>query len=48
MAPTKRRKFATRGGKGNAEDQYLFAIVTDCTIEPNGPFPADAKAALNG
>jgi hypothetical protein len=26
----------------------LLAIVTDCAIGPIGPFPAEARAALNG
>jgi hypothetical protein len=47
-ARAKRRKLATLGGSDDLRNQYLLAIVTDCAIGLIGPFPTDAKAALNG
>jgi hypothetical protein len=36
------------GGSDDLRNQYLLAIATDCAIGVIGPFPTDAKAALNG
>jgi hypothetical protein len=48
VAESQRRQLATLGGSDDLRNQYLLAIVTDCAIGPIGPFPAEARAALNG